>query len=166
MKVRPQVYQLKAFIRGVKPGIYEVWKGRLEDGRFRNDDPNKKGWRWRWFFWKLNRILRKYNYIHATVNMDGAICQKFYIYHENFQKITPEMLINIQDYHREIGLAVGIPEFAVEDFIQHRKDEKLLRLKIEKLGLVFTMCDNEKSLGELAEFLKKKGLTEKAVRMF
>ena len=75
-KTKPQIYQLDAFVRGVKPGVYEVWKGHFEDDKFINEEP-RKGWRWRRYFRKFNQILRDYNYIHVSSETHGVTYQRF-----------------------------------------------------------------------------------------
>lgn len=156
-RAKPQSCQLKAFMRGVKPGIYEVWRGRLVEGKFVNEEL-RRSWAWRRYFRKFNQVLQNYNYVHKNVvSADGVTYQSFYIYRENTQGITPEMLANVQECHSKIGLAVGIPEFAVKDFVTRKAGEKLVKVKIKRLGLVFTMRDNKENQAKLEEFLAEKG---------
>lgn len=160
-KAKPPIYEIKAFLKGKKPGVYEVWSGEFHDGRFVETKQKYRGWRWRRFFRKFNRVLRKYHYVSTVVEVDGKPCTRFYISHDNPWNITAEMLQNVQEYHREIGRGIGIPEFAVRDFVERKQGAKLVKVKIRELGLIFTVSDSEQNLASLDKFLMDKHIDKK-----
>jgi hypothetical protein len=160
--------ELRAFRKGRKPGLYVGGRGKFENGRFVSEAPRKSGFWWWLYNRLLNKVLRENNFVHAEVEDDGKTNQRFFVYKAGTTTITPEMLKEIEKHHREVGLAIGIPEFAVEDFMDMRGLEKSEgkfaerhRVRIKKLGLVFVIAKKEESLEKLDRFLLENGLHRK-----
>lgn len=153
----PPIYQLKAFLKGDKPGVYDAFMGTVRGDRLIDYSPKHTGYRWRRYYRIFGKILRKYQYLHVCRKVENEIYQVFYIYRGKTSLMT-QMLNEPQKFHKEIGLAVGIPEFAVMDFVQRKTGETIYRVKIKKLGLVFTMRRSRENLNRLEVFLNERGL--------
>lgn len=157
---RPNTYQLKAFLKKAKSAYYEAYEGSLVNGVF---IPDKKysSLRWKHHFKQFNNFLRKNNYVHTEVQDAKGTFHRFLLYRGSHAPITPHMLQNISSHHREIGLAIGIPEFAVNDFLNGKLENANYTVKIKRLGLAFTMSRNDSRLKSLEAFLAKNNLEMK-----
>lgn len=159
---KPPFYQLKAFIKGNKPGIYEVVLGDFVRGTLEiTPTESHRSLLWKRYYRLFRKILKQYPYIHSAQTLNDESIHAFYIFRENNLQITPKHLQSIQNHHREIGLAIGIPQFAVDDFTTRPKNQPLCHVKIPRLGLIFTMSKTARNLALLEEFLATKGLKRK-----
>lgn len=162
--------QLIALEKGRKSAVYEVFAGEFVEGQMvPSEVPNNA---WRRYYRRFNRILKKFDYIHAEGYIparDGFAEEKvqlFLVYRENPYNVDEGILKDAWNHDRVIGLSIGIPEFAVEDFVKRNGEPgKLFAVDIKKLGLIFTMRQTEENLQKLREFWESKGLKEKDVKI-